>query len=378
VSATSASGQQRIVIVMCDGLGSDYFALSRMPNLERWAARGIHATVRAVMPSVTNANNTSICCGAFPETHGVVGNSWLDARTGTEEYLESGDLVLAPTIFERAARLGIRSALFTSKRKTVNLLSRGTDFAVAAESPGDDWTARLGPAPPIYSREINHWLLRAAIEVLGKRPEIGLLYVHTTDFPMHEWPPAAGESQAHLAEIDRLLGEMEAIAPDAAFLVTADHAMNFKMRCWDLERALAARGVPLRAAISAERDKYLRHHRGFGGTAWIYLRAPDDADRVTTALGQLEGVEQVLSRAAAARAYRLMAARIGDLVVLGDRDTVFGHLDEQEMEALPPTYRSHGSLHELDVPLVLHNAHGAPAAHYFRRNLDLARWLYPR
>src|SRR5580658_5954994 len=90
------------------------------------------------------------------------------------------------------------------------------------------------PAPPIYSREINYWLIRAAIYVLRNMPEIGCLYVHTTDYPMHTWAPAAKESQEHVKMIDDLLGQACAAAPDAAFLLTADHGMNHKRKCYDL------------------------------------------------------------------------------------------------------------------------------------------------
>ena len=92
-------------------------------------------------------------------------------------------------------------------------------------------------------------------------------------------------------------------------------------------------------------------------------------------LSRLTGVAEVLGRAEAAARYHLMADRIGDLALFGDRDTVFGDLDE-EMEALPEEYRSHGSTSELDVPLFVFNAVGAPAAEYFGHNFDVARWLY--
>jgi phosphonoacetate hydrolase len=360
---------------MCDGLGTDYYAASPMPTLKRWAESGVGARVKAVMPTVTNANNTSICCGAWPSEHGVIGNSFFDQSTGAEEYMETSDLLLAPTIFERAARHGVRSALLTSKKKTTSLLGRGADVLLAAEAPTAEWVERLGAAPDIYSREINYWLMRAAIEILKTRPEIGVLYVHTTDYPMHTWPAEAPESKEHLSTMDSLLLEAAEAAPDAAFLVSADHGMNYKSRCWDLEKALAARGAPVRIAISAERDKYLRHHRGMGGTAWVHLNKPESEAGVAAALRALEGVERVMTRTEAARELNLMPERIGDLVVLGDKDTVFGHLDV-EMERMPAEFRTHGSLHELDVPLVLHNARGAPEVGYFRYNLDLARWLF--
>lgn len=366
---------QRIVVVMVDGFGLEYLDQSAMPVLGRWRQAGIFRQVKDTMPSVTNTNNASICCGVWPDQHGITGNSYFNERTGREEYMETADLLLAPTIFQRAARQGVKSALLSSKKKTATLLPAGADVILAAEAPSQDWVKRLGPAPDIYSREINYWLFTAAIDLLKSRRDLGCLYVHTTDYPMHTWPPDAAESKEHLARLDALLGEAAEAAPDAAFLLTADHGMNHKSRCWDLEKACAGRGAPIRIAISVEQDKYLRHHRGFGGVSWVYCQAPRDIDRVARTISGLEGVEIVLTRSEAVKRYRLMASRIGDLVVLGDKDTVFGELDS-EQEALPPEYRSHGSLHEMDVPLVIHNSETKLSAEEFRYNRDLASWLY--
>jgi phosphonoacetate hydrolase len=374
--ARAAERPQRIIIVMCDGFGLDYYDRSPMPTLNAWAADGMFARVQAVMPTVTNCNNASICCGAWPSEHGVIGNSYFDRTTGTEEYMEDARLVLAPTIFERARMQGVRSALLSAKKKTIGLLNRGADIFLTAEAPDKAWEARLGAAPPIYSREINYWVFAVARDILRNRPEIGLIYIHTTDYPMHMWQPEAPESREHLSRLDVHLAELAATAPDAAILLSADHGMNFKSWCWDLEKALQERGAPVRIAISAERDRYIRHHQGMGGTAWVHLRAPQDEARVAALLGQLDGVERVLTRAQAAAEFRLMASRLGDLVVLGDKDTVFGNL-ETSMEVLPKDFRTHGSLHEMDVPVIVHNAPAAPHRDYFKHNLDLARWLYP-
>src|SRR6202043_3764098 len=154
---------QRTVVVMFDGFGLDYFENSTMPTLRRWQKEGLYKRVKGVMPSVTNANNTSICCGAFPQGHGITGNSYLDTATGREEYMEAPSFPQAPTLFEHAAKRGVTSALLSSKKKTISLLSRGTSLGITAEEPPAEWVNRLGPAPPIYSREINYWLMRAAI-----------------------------------------------------------------------------------------------------------------------------------------------------------------------------------------------------------------------
>ena len=192
---------------------------------------------------------------------------------------------------------------------------------------------------------------------------------------MHMWPPEAEPSRRHLAGLDALFGELSAAAPDAAILLTADHSMHHKTRCWDLMKACATRGVTLRSAISAEQDKYLKHHSGFGGTAWVYLKSNRDSDRAAAVIEKLSGIEVVLTRSEAARRFRLMPSRIGDLVVLGNRDTVFGGLDS-EVSELPSEYRSHGGLAEAKVPLVIYNAAQAPGAGFFRSNVDLTRWLF--
>src|SRR5215467_13472279 len=103
------SPNQRIVVIMFDGFGMDYLAHSKMPVLERWKRDGLYKPVKGLMPSVTNINNASICCGVWPEEHGITGNTYFDEQRGVEDYTESPDLLLAPTLFERAAHKGVKS-----------------------------------------------------------------------------------------------------------------------------------------------------------------------------------------------------------------------------------------------------------------------------
>jgi phosphonoacetate hydrolase len=365
---------QRVVVGLLDGLGPDYFTGSAMPALTAMAREGIGKEVEAVFPTVTNVNNVSICCGAWPAAHGISANSYYDAARGEAVYMNAASLVRTPTLFERAGARGVRSALLTCKRKTVELLHRGATWVLAAEAAPPDVVARYGAPGDIYSAGINHWLWTVAIDLLRTRPDLGVLYVHTTDYPMHRWAPQEPESRSHLEKLDALLGEARAAAPDAAFLFTADHGMNAKRRCWDPARVCAEAGVPLRFALSPERDYYVVHHRNFTGCSWLWLRSPGDEAQVREAMSALPGVEGILGREEAAARFRQPADRIGDLTVLGDADTMFGELDRPGEEL--SGYRAHGSLHELRVPLVVHGAQGAPGPEWFRNNLDLARWAF--
>jgi phosphonoacetate hydrolase len=198
--ALAQQSPQRVVVVMCDGFGVQYLEQSHMPVLAKWRERGLFRRVKDTMPSVTNANNASICCGVLPDQHGITGNSYFDERSGREEYMETADLLLSPTLFQRAKKHGVKSALLSSKKKTATLLPAGADLILSAEIPTQDWVKRLGSAPDIYSREINYWLMTAAIDLLKNRPDLGCLYIHSTDYPMHTWPPEAKESKDQIRD----------------------------------------------------------------------------------------------------------------------------------------------------------------------------------
>jgi len=59
------------------------------------AAQGHREDCAGVMPSVTNANNASLCCGHGRSTR-ITANFFLDETTGQELYMESADLCCVP------------------------------------------------------------------------------------------------------------------------------------------------------------------------------------------------------------------------------------------------------------------------------------------
>jgi phosphonoacetate hydrolase len=90
----------------------------------------------------------------------------------------------------------------------------------------------------------------------------------------------------------------------------------------------------------------------------------------------LSGVEEIFTRETAAKRFNLNPDHIGDLIVTGDKDTMFGEMDNSH-EALPDTYRAHGSLYEMRLPLMIWN-HKAPIPpeETINNNLHLTRHLY--
>ncbi len=366
--------KHRLIVIMFDGFGMSYYKGSNMPYLKEKIKDGFFKEVKALMPTVTNANNAAICTGEFPDKNGITGNTFLDSL-GQESYMESADLLFAPTLFEKLGQHGIKSALIASKKKSTYLLPKGAEIVLSPETADTSWTKKLGTPPHIYGSDVNYWSMEAALDILKNRPDIHCLYIHTTDYPMHMWAPSDSNSLKHTATIDSYLRRLQEAAPDAVILITADHDLNHKNRCVDLEKTLAKQHVKVRAAVSAEKDKYLKHHRGFGGTSFVYLQDSADEEKVSKALLKLKGVRKVFSKKEAAGTYHLMPSRIGDLVVFADSLTVFGTLETPD-EILPDNYRSHGSEYEIPVPLFILNSPKVPAANYFQYNKDLVNWIF--
>src|SRR5438067_10645639 len=112
--ATAQQPRHTQLLIVVDGLRPDSVTRDVMPRLFRLGQRGIVFTAHhSVFPTVTRVNASSIVTGAYPETHGLLGNTiyipgvnavrGLD--TGERDNLEAveraeGKLLTAPTLGE--------------------------------------------------------------------------------------------------------------------------------------------------------------------------------------------------------------------------------------------------------------------------------------
>ncbi len=361
--------KRRKVLILCIDAGShDYLAASNLPTIRQLAKTGFYVHANAVIPSVTNVNNVSIATGTFPETHGITTNYHVDRTTGKGEFIEDNRFLLAPTLFEtaKAYKFADKTALFVTKKKLLRMLEAGTDIAVAAEDPPPEYIDTVGPVEPIYSVEINWWLLRAVRETLRKDdPE--LVYCSTTDWVQHKYAPDEDLSQQHLVELDRIIGEIIDDEPAREIYITADHGMLEKTTTLDPGRVLTERGIPA-SSIPIIKDRYVAHHGNLGGAAYVFLENQADTSEAIQVLLDTPGIEEAYSAEDAARTFRLHRERIGDIFVLADKTTVFGEL---EAAVEPTAVRSHGSRHESYVPIIGYNSPWS--ATDFEYNVDVGR-----
>ena len=360
--------RRKILILCIDAGGHDCLAASDIPNIRQLAEAGFYQHANAVIPSVTNVNNVSIATGSFPDTHGITSNYYVDRKTGKGEYIEDSRFLLTPTLFEVAkkTKFADKTALLVTKKKLLRILERGTDISIAAEAPTPEYIDAVGEVQPIYSIEINFWLLNAVRYTLRKYdPEF--VYCSTTDWGQHKYAPDAEMSQEHMSELDRIIGEIVDDDPDREIYITADHGMTDKSYALDPGRILKQHGISANS-IPIIKDRYVAHHGNLGGAGYVFLENRSEIEAAMQILCRTQGIEEVYSAADAARIFRLHQERIGDIFILADKKTVFGEL---EVVSETVSVRSHGSRHESYVPIIGYNCPWS--ATDFEYNLDVGR-----
>ncbi len=358
------------IAVMVDGLDPEYLECNPMPRLMELGRDGFMVEGKAMMPTVTNVNNVSLVTASYPQDHGITSNYWFNQQDASEHYMESAEFVEQETMFQRAKKIGARSLLVTAKDKLRRLLSAGTTLNVSAEQPPDWVVQGVGEPPPIYSLEVNQWVIDAARYILG-RETYDLVYLTTTDYAMHTYAPNEPEAARHQALLDTAIGNLVDSLPDAQIMLTADHGMSSKFRMINLPDELARNGIRARA-VPIIKDRYTVHHSNLGGCIYVYVDDGDPANALET-LRNIPGVDQALPREEAAKVFHLMPGRIGDIMVLGSQEVVFGDPGEVDM---PQSLRSHGSLYEERVPIIGYG--GNFDDFQFRENRDLGRYIFQR
>jgi phosphonoacetate hydrolase len=384
---------QPVVAICLDGTDPSYLeaAARVMPNFSRFMlSRGLG---HSAIPSFTNPNNIAIVTGVPPGVNGICGNFYFNEATGEEVMMnEPGDL-RCPTILSAFSDAGYSVGVITTKDKLRRLLGKGlngicfsvecADRATEAENGIENVEDLVGrPAPGIYDPEISIFCLEAGARLIEEK-RLDLLYLTTTDFVQHKYAPGEPEAQRFYARVDYFLGRLEQTG--AIIGLTADHGMNDKMnpdgspRVQFLETILWENGIESRVILPIT-DPYVVHHGALGSYATVYARNGDTA-KSRQILERVPGVEMVLNREEARQRFYLPSDKIGDLVVLSDRNTTLGRTPEwHDLSAVRTGLRSHGGLHESTVPFALNRDLTASYAARLRsgtiRNFDLFDFLF--
>ena len=360
---------RRPVVVVCvDGCDPAYIERGlndgMLPNLRTLSNTGFAATADAVVPTFTNPNNLSIVTGAPQSVHGISGNYFLDPLTNQAVMLNDPAYVRGDTLPAVLSHAGCKVAIITAKDKLRRMLGHrlrhGVCFSAeraagcTLEDNGISHVPDLvgRPQPAVYSADLSLFVLDAGLRLLEReRPDF--LYLSLSDYVQHKHAPGQPQANAFYHSLDARLGEF--VARGALLALTADHGMNFKPRVIFLQEVLDSHfGSATSRVICPITDPYVVHHGALGSFVRVYC--PALALRsVADVIQSLEGIAAVYDRRQACARFGLPPDREGDLVVIGDRDTVLGtspaEHDLSQLGKVP--LRSHGGLSEQRVPFIV-------------------------
>jgi len=363
---------QPVVVVCVDGCEPAYLdaaiAAGVAPYLKKMMQTGTSLLADCVVPSFTNPNNLSIVTGAPPAVHGICGNYFFDRELGQEVMMNDPKYLRAGTLLAAFADAGAKVAVVTAKDKLRKLLgnhmkgicfsSEKSDQVTQEENGIENVLDLVGMAvPSVYSAELSEFVFAAGVKLMEtRRPDI--MYLSTTDYVQHKAAPGSPGANAFYAMMDGYLAQLDALG--ATIVLTADHGMNDKHDAQGQPNVIYLQdvldgwyGAQAARVILPITDPYVVHHGALGSFATVY--APDDATaaRWIQRIKELPGMELVLSRAEAAQRFELPPDRIGDIVVVSERNTVIGtSASRHDLSALEVPLRSHGGVSEQRVPLI--------------------------
>lgn len=327
ILAPAGLSASALLLISIDGLRPDYVLQAdahglKIPHLRAILRDGAHASgVRAVLPTVTYPDHTTLMTGVWPAKHGIVSNMTFDplGRNFEGWYWYTEDIQV-PTLWEAAAKAGLtvgsvswpvsvgakgirynvpeywRSQKSDDDLKLLRVVSTPGLVAEIARDAGPYNVDLEDAVPGDWARtRYAVWILRHG------KPQFMTVHLAALDHLQHVTGPFSPESNSTLELIDEMVGQLEdaahAVLPDLAVCIVSDHGFSRIDHSLNLVRAFADDGLVtlgpgpgFRGAPQVVEWKAIPKVEG--GSAAILLKDPKD--QATHAK-----VEQLLQRLAA-------------------------------------------------------------------------------
>ena len=365
------------IVICLDGSQKEYFEeaskLDLTPNIDSFKKSGEDLLVNSAIPSFTNPNNISIVTGRPSSVHGICGNFFYTPSTGEEVMMNDPQFLRAPTIFQKYYEQGAKIAIVTAKDKLRKLLSHGLKFnesraicfsseksdqANLNENGIEDVNNWLGmEVPNVYSQGLSEFVMAAGVKILNEfNPDI--MYLSTTDFIQHKYAPGDEVANAFYAMFDRYIGQLN--INNNSIIVTADHGMQPKSRSDGSPNAIflqdildEALGKNISKVILPITDPYVVHHGALGSFATVYLSDKSKINDAIEEINKIEDIEVVLTNKEGCAQYDLPTDRMGDIICMSSQNSTIGSAEKaHDLSKLKEPLRSHGGLHEREVPFI--------------------------
>ena len=369
---------QTSIVICLDGSQKEYIdeasKLNLTPNLDDIIQKGEYLMAHSAIPSFTNPNNISIVTGQPSSVHGICGNFFYTPETGKEVMMNDPQYLRAPTIFEKFYQAGAKIALVTAKDKLRTLLGNGLKFnegrtiCFSAEKSDqatkiengienvNDWLGM--PVPEVYSQDLSEFVMAAGVKLMEEfKPDI--MYLSTTDYIQHKYAPGHEVANKFYSMFDKYIGQLDELG--ATIIITADHGMKPKSKEDGSPNAIFLQdhlddkfNKNKTKVILPITDPYVVHHGALGSFATIYLEDKNDLEDVMMEIKKIKDIEVVLNKEEGCSQYNLPKDRMGDIICMSSEFMTIGSSkDKHNLSGLNEPLRSHGGLHEREVPFIV-------------------------
>lgn len=224
------------LLISLDGFRADFLHRDLTPTLAAFIRAGVSPKyMLPSFPSVTFPNHFTLVTGLYPESHGVVGNTFWDPEMEREFYYTDPERSMQPEwwraepVWELAEREGVKSGVHMW--------------------PGSE--AHIGKIEPTYVDKYNakEELGRKVDRILGwldmpgpkdesesavaesPRPQLMAAYVPNVDADGHKYGPNSTEIRKTISQVDTMLGKLFAgiearnLSDIVNIIIVSDHGM---------------------------------------------------------------------------------------------------------------------------------------------------------
>jgi len=362
------------MIAVLNVVGLSSSLLAHAPRLSELASRGGRVRrLTPVLPAVTSTVQSTMLTGLAPDGHGIVANGWYERESGEVRFWrQCNRLVNGPKVWDeiRAQHPAFSCAqLFWwfNMHASVDLavtprpmyLADGRkipDIHTRPPELRDDVQDALGRFPlfsfwgPNAGIEASRWIAGCAKRIVERhRPGLTLVYLPHLDYPLQKLGPDHPSIPSEVGAIDRIAGELidsfrsrgvrtMVVSEYGIERVTAPVRINRFLRERRLLHVRVERGRdhldPAESSAFAVVDHQIAH---------VYVDDAGRVEQVAALLGDLDGVDEVLT-GASRRDRGLDHPRSGDIVVVASEGRWFSY-DWWLDDAAAPDYARTVDIH---------------------------------
>jgi predicted AlkP superfamily pyrophosphatase or phosphodiesterase len=195
------------ILISLDGFRADFLNRGLTPRLNAFIAEGISPVyMLPSFPSVTFPNHYTLATGLYPESHGIVGNTFWDEEL-QEEFFYTNPNAMQPKwwggepIWVTAEKQGIRSAIHMWPGSEAHIMAVEPSFIdkYNGKEPLSNKVAR------VLEFLDKPGLENELAEVVDMRPQLIAAYVPNVDSDGHRYGPNSTEIRATIAGVDNML-----------------------------------------------------------------------------------------------------------------------------------------------------------------------------